>query len=203
MQPLIKLNLDAVLHSGGPVVVELGCGPSKKPGVIGIDRVDSPQVDIVADLEAGLGFLPDNSVDRIGAHHLLEHIENFELLMSEIVRVLKRGGICQVRVPHFSNPYGYSDYTHRRFFGLYSFYYFVDNAYQLGRKVPSRYSDIRIRIISQRFIFSSRTSLGRIPAKLLRMFVNLNRATQEWYEARPWICPCDVLEIVFTPDKKG
>jgi len=121
MEPIVRCDLEQALAGGGPVVVELGCGARKTPGRIGIDCVDLPEVDIPADLEEGVTFLPDDSLDEMHAEHVLEHVEQFEPLIREIVRVLKRGGTCRARVPHFSNPYGYSDYTHKRTFGLYSF----------------------------------------------------------------------------------
>ncbi len=166
MPAVVKINLDAALACGKPVVVELGCGLRKRPGAIGIDRQDSPQVDIIQDLEEGLPFLPDSSIDELHASHLLEHIEDFEGLMREIVRVLKPEGRCHVTVPHFTNPYGYSDYTHKRTFGLYTFYYFVAPEQQLSRKVPNYCPDVRIRILSIRFIFRGRKRLLRFLTRL-------------------------------------
>src|SRR5687768_16736719 len=105
MVPLVKIDLDQVLKGPGPVILELGCGKAPQPGRIGVDMIDLPGVDIVADLEMGLPYLPDACVDEIHARSLLEHLENFELVMREIVRVLRPGGTCHVFVPHFSNPY--------------------------------------------------------------------------------------------------
>ena len=204
MEPKIKISLDEVLTCGKPVVLELGCAAKKTPGRIGIDCVDLPEVDIVADLEAGLGFMPDSSVDEIHAEHVFEHLENFEGMMREVVRVLKGEGTCRVRVPHFTNPYAYSDYTHKRPFGLYTFYYFVDERHQLRRKVPSHYTDIRIRILSQRLIFRSPFRLRNMLRKLYGRIVNCCRWSQEQYEANPWIStPCEAIEVVFTPHKPG
>ena len=137
METLVKIDLEQILKCGDAVIIELGCGHKKKEGRIGIDAVDLPMVDIVTDLEKGLGFLPDDSVDQIHSRSLLEHIENFENLVGEIVRILKKDGTAHIFVPHFSNPYYYSDYTHKRFFGLYSFYYFADHKDQPKRKVPN------------------------------------------------------------------
>ena len=113
---MISAIITEKISRGERVVVELGCGPNKVEGAIGVDKFQDSQVDIVADIENGLPFLPDNSVDELFSRHVLEHIENLELLIREIYRVLKPGGIHRVIVPHFSNPHFYSDYTHRRFF---------------------------------------------------------------------------------------
>ena len=134
----IKIDLEQIINSQNPVVIELGCGKKKREGRITVDQIDLPNVDIVADIENGLPFLPDNSVDEIHCRSVLEHIENFENLMREITRVLKKNGKANIFVPHFSNPYYYSDYTHKRFFGLYTFYYFVEAKNQRKRKELSK-----------------------------------------------------------------
>lgn len=202
MEPLIKIDLNQVLGGDEPVVLELGCGRNKRPGAIGVDRIDLPGVDIVADVEEGLDFLPDSSVDEIYARSFFEHVQDFEGLMSEILRVLKKGGKVFVFVPHFSNPYYYSDPTHKRFFGLYSFYYFVDSKYQLKRKVPTYYFDTKIRILSLKLIFDSPFFFGRIIKKILGVIFNMSSFFQEWYEEDfCYIFPCYGMEIVFTKDE--
>ena len=200
MDALVKIDMGQVLKSGNPVLIELGCGRRKKEGRIGVDAVDLPGVDIVADLEKGLGFLPDNSVDQIHCRSLLEHIENFENLIGEIVRVLKKDGTAHIFVPHFSNPYYYSDFTHKRFFGLYSCYYFVEHEHQLKRTVPNFYTDIRIRISSQRLIFRSSFKILNPLKKLFGWFINLHTVLQAYYEENLcYVFPCHGIEVVFKP----
>jgi ubiquinone/menaquinone biosynthesis C-methylase UbiE len=198
----IKIDLDRILDSPNPVIIELGCGQKKKPGSITIDRVDLPNVDIVADMEEGLPFLPDNSVGAIHCRSVLEHIENFESLMREITRVLKKDGKANIFVPHFSNPYYYSDYTHKRFFGLYSFYYFVEPESQLKRKVPVFYTSTRIKILSLKLVFRSPFFISKHIKKVFGQLINSHRALMEFYEQHLcYILPCDGIEIVFSPVK--
>lgn len=203
MKPIIKIDLERIINNTKSIILELGCGSNKKiKESIGIDKIDFPCVDIVTDLENGLPFFPDNSIDKIYAKSFFEHIENFEKLMKDIVRVLKKGGECHLIVPHFSNPYYYSDYTHKRFFGLYTFYYFSDLKYQLKRKVPNFYTDIRIKIIAQRLIFKSPFKRRKLIKNLIGRFINKNRKWQEFYEENLcFIFPCYEIEIIFTPDK--
>jgi len=204
MEPLIKIDLDKIIKGNDPVIVDLGCGRKKKTGRISVDKLDLSNVDIVADLESGLPFFPDDSVDEIHCRSVFEHIENFENLMREIVRVLKDNGKAHLFVPHFSNPYYYSDYTHRRFFGLYTFYYFVETGHQLKRKVPDFYTDIRINIISQRLVFRSSFWFSRKIKKLLGFVFNYHRLLQEFYEEHLcYILPCYGIEIIFTPDNRS
>ncbi len=202
MELSIRIDLEKVINGDDPVIVELGCGQKKKPGRIGVDKLDLPNVDIVADIENGLAFLPDDSVDEIHCRSVFEHIENFESLMREIVRVLKDNGKAHLSVPHFSNPYYYSDYTHRRFFGLYTFYYFVDAEHQLRRKVPNFYTNVRINIVSQRLVFKSPFWFSRKIKKLLGFVFNCHRSLQEFYEQHLcYIFPCYGIEMVFTPSR--
>lgn len=139
----------------GTIAIDLGCGPNKKTGYIGIDILDLPGVDLAMDIENGLSMLPDSSVDEIYTSHFLEHIQNYEFLLSEMYRILKPGGALRVVVPHFTNPYYYSDYTHKRFFGLYSFDYFSDGANSLPHKVPVYNTKLRFTIVSRRLVFKS------------------------------------------------
>ena len=87
--------------------IDLGCGPNKKTGFKGMDILPLPGVDFVVDLEKGFSFMADNSVDEFYTSHFLEHVQNLELIMAEIHRTLKPGGVLTVFVPHFSNPYYY------------------------------------------------------------------------------------------------
>ncbi len=200
MSTSIKIDLDSRLNSGDKIIVELGCGQKKMPDAIGVDKVDLPNVDIVADMEQGLSFLPDNSVDELHSRSVFEHVDNFQFLMEEIVRVLKKDGLSFVFVPHFSNPHYYSDYTHRRFFGLYTFYYFVESEHQLARKVPNFYTDVRIRIMSQRLKFRSSFSFLKPLKNLFGFFINLHPVIQAYYEENLcYIFPCHGIEVVFKP----
>lgn len=202
MKPQIKIDLEKIINNGEPLILDLGCGTTKKEGRLGIDKLNFSCIDIVTDLENGLPFLPDNSVDEIHSRSLFEHINNFEHFMREIVRVLKNDGRCYLFVPHFSNPYYYSDYTHSKFFGLYTFYYFADNKYQLKRRVPNFYTNIRIKILSQHLVFTSPFISRKLFKKLLGMLFNSHYSLQEFYEENLcYFFPCYGIKVVFTPDK--
>jgi len=198
MPPILKVDLDALMKSGRPVVLELGCGPNKTPGRIGIDRIDLPGVDIVADIDKGLGFLPDSSVDAIYSESFFEHVNDLEGLVREVARVLKPDGYNWLFVPHFSNPHYYSDYTHKSFFGLYTLRYFCADEDQLRRKVPNFYSDVRIRVVSQRLIFFSSFALTRWLKKVFQKVINSNSWLQEFYEENLcYLIPCYGMELRF------
>lgn len=110
-------------------VVDIGCGDNKQtPKAVGIDIIDIPEVDIVADLEEGLP-LPDNFADHIFAVHILEHINNLVDLMNEVHRVLKPYGVLHVMVPNWRFVNSVADPTHVRFFSLQTFKFFCRPAY--------------------------------------------------------------------------
>lgn len=189
----------------GKVSVDLGCGPNKKSGTIGIDILPLNGVDIVTNMEEGLTELPENSVDEYNSSHFLEHVVNFELLLSEIYRTLKPGGIARITVPHFSNPYYYSDYTHKRFFGLYSFDYFSSNPTGYKRTIPVYNSNLSFTVISRKLVFKSPVFWIRnmVRKHFWTRIFNSGKFLQAQYEdAFTKLIPCSEVVFVLKSDKK-
>ncbi len=187
-----------ILAEQGRVIIDLGCGPHKKEGTLGIDILPLPGVDFVANLEEGLPFIPDNSVDEYTSSHFLEHIDHFETMMAEIHRTLKPGGKVRIVVPHFSNPYYYSDYTHRRFFGLYTFDHFTDGNNGFRRKVPLYNRSFQFRVTYRKLIFKSPYIffINLVKKHLFTRLFNLGKYMQALYEdSYTGILPC--YEVVF------
>lgn len=203
MPPLSNDELRERL-SKGPAFVELGCGPNPDPDVIGVDRLPLPGVAVVADLEEGLSFLPDSSVDEVRSRHVLEHVDDLMGLLREIHRVIRPGGTHRCIVPHFSNPYYYSDPTHERFFGLYTFDYLAPEGESGGvrRTLPRFYFDFHFRILARRLVFGSDwPGHRRAGAVAMRVF-NRTTAAQEFYERHVcWRFPCQELHFEMTPVK--
>jgi ubiquinone/menaquinone biosynthesis C-methylase UbiE len=118
--------------------IDLGCGKSKKPGFMGIDRRAFDGVDGVTDLtksrwvfaESSLGgidllplgagefVLPDSSVNEAYCSHFLEHLEHNQRrpervrFMNELWRVLVPGGKATIITPHWASNRAYGDFTH-------------------------------------------------------------------------------------------
>src|SRR5689334_19666962 len=89
-----KRNIIPTFSSMDRVILELGCGPSPTiKNAITVDMLDIEGVDIVCDLDKGFPFLADNSIDEIHSFHFLEHVKDVNVMMAEIYRVLKPGGI--------------------------------------------------------------------------------------------------------------
>lgn len=177
-----KNNILGNLNKREVVIIELGCGQRKTiPTAIGIDLLDMPDVDIISDLNEGLPFFENESVDIIYSSHFLEHLNNFPLLMNEAYRVLKPGGKMLGIVPHFSNPFFYSDYTHRQNFGLYTFSYFSKSKY-FRRDVPIFYNDTDFKIRKIQLIFHSEIRPIHLLRKFFQILINLHPCLLEFYE---------------------
>jgi ubiquinone/menaquinone biosynthesis C-methylase UbiE len=168
----------------GELVLELGCGDEKRHvNAIGVDTRDFPGVDIVGDVFTVLADLPDRSVKAVYAYHFIEHVNDLGSLLKEIVRVCRIDGIIELSAPHFSNPFFYSDPTHKNTFGLYTFAYFFEN--ELFRRPIPDYSRISsATLVSVDLVFKSyRPNYFRhVLKKIFSRIVNLSPWTQELYE---------------------
>jgi len=177
-----KRGILPFLQNRDKLIIELGCGQLRKfPDSVMVDRIDSDAVDIICNLDEGLGFLPDESVDLIYSSHLLEHLNDLGFFMKEIYRVLKKGGRKIGTVPHFSNPYYFSDYTHRTPFGLYTFCYFAGET-PFRRKVLRYDTTINFRISRMKINFYSPIKTVNIFRKVHGLIFNSSRCMQEFYE---------------------
>jgi SAM-dependent methyltransferase len=158
---------------------------------IGVDLRDHDCVDVVGDALEVLATLSVGTVAAIRSYHFVEHVTDVGALMAESARVLKPGGLLEIIVPHFSNPYYYSDYTHKTPFGLYSMCYFASDTL-FRRRVP-QYRTLPLNLCDVTLLFKSTPPFyGRHAIKrLLGFAVNLSRYTQEMYEEGfSWLIPC-------------
>ena len=105
----------------GLMKVDLCGGFNKPPNFVSIDRFNG---DIIADLENGIP-LPSNSVGVLRANDALEHIANKQLIMSEIHRVLIKGGILLSSTPSTDGRGAFQDPTHISFWNQNSFWYWT------------------------------------------------------------------------------
>ena len=106
--------------------INLGCGNNTEEGWINIDMSPTiPNIDICMDLETEKLPIPDNSIDEIKAIHVLEHISNLKLVLTECSRVLKPGGEFTIIVPAYSSLGSFQDPTHVRFFTDNTFKYYL------------------------------------------------------------------------------
>ncbi len=109
-----------------PKILDIGCGPNKLEGALGVDLRPGAGVDMVHDLNVYPWPFPDNEFDLVYASHVLEHLDDVVRAVEEIHRITKPGGLLKVLVPHFSSSSYFTDPTHKHAFSSRSFDYFVE-----------------------------------------------------------------------------
>lgn len=175
--------------------LELGCGDRKvDPDAVGIDLLEAPGVDLVADALEVLAALEPSSVDEIYSAHFLEHIADARGLLAACSRVLRPGGMFRAVIPHFSNPFFYSDPTHDRAYGLYTFSYLVAESF-LHRGVPHYEAPLPFRYANATFAFkSSRPHYVRHGFKQIGRIFNVSTWMKELYEEN-WCWKLPAYEV--------
>jgi SAM-dependent methyltransferase len=188
-----KKNILPQIESVSWIELELGCGNRKRnQQAIGVDILDYPDVDIVGDVYEVLASFPIQSVDAVYSYHFIEHVPDVPKLISELARIVKPNGYVQFVAPHFSNPYFYSDLTHRSFFGLYTFCYLSSDS-PFSRQVPTyqnnflfsiEYVDLRFKSAKPFYVrYALKSLIGKI-------FNSCNYMKELYEENFCYIFPC-------------
>lgn len=182
---ILNKKIHSELANGVLLRLNLGSGGAGRKDCYGVDHLPLAGVDILADLNTPLDALPDNCAGYVFSNHCMEHVREFLPLMREVHRITSAAGSVEIVVPHFSNPFGFSDPTHVRFFGLYTMHYFADRERQPGRrKVPTFYTDVRFEIRWIRIEFYRDGLIDKIFSRLFSTLVNGSFARQNFYERR-------------------
>jgi len=201
-----KKNILKSIHNPGDISLELGCGNRKRhKEAVGIDILEYECVDIQGDVYDILKKIPDNRISAVYSYHFFEHVDDVKGLVQQVARVLVNGGLFVVVVPHFSNPYFYSDHTHLNHFGLYSFSYFSQDTL-FSRTVPHYQTGINFNLQDVSLIFKSpRPFYIRWGfKKMIQLFFNLTPYLKELYEEFfCYLFPCYEIKYVMKkiPDK--
>jgi ubiquinone/menaquinone biosynthesis C-methylase UbiE len=194
----IKQTVRRLVQGKMDLQIELGCGNRKRHATaVCIDLIPNECVDIVGDIVEVLTYFPDNCVSAVYAYHCLEHIKDIPSLMTILARIMKAHGQLRVVVPHFSNPYYYSDPTHVTSFGLYTFSYLAKDLL-MTRKVPNYLPTYQFDLCRIKLVFKSpRPYYFRYGIKkIFQALFNLNHYFMEFYEENLcYLIPC--YEIVY------
>jgi SAM-dependent methyltransferase len=103
--------------------LNLCCGPDIRKDYWNVDIVKNKGVDEIADLNKDFPW-DDNTIDEIFINCSLEHLENVDHFMRESHRVLKKGGILHIIVPHYNT--GIAPHPdHRLYFNFAWFKFFL------------------------------------------------------------------------------
>lgn len=99
----------------GRIAIDLGCGPKKAPGHVGLDIAPAPGVDHVVDFDRDPLPFADDTVSRVFSSHCFEHVADPLRLMREVSRIARHGAEVEIWV-----PYGFHNdaflFEHRTFF---------------------------------------------------------------------------------------
>lgn len=181
------------ISDGQFLSLELGCGERKRHSdAVGIDLLPSEGVDIVGDIYTVLRRFPDKCISTVYSYHCFEHLDGLDKIISELGRVMAKKAQLIVVVPHFSNPYYYSDSTHRQPFGMYTFSYFANDRL-FSRQCPKYQREIYFEIKNVKLVFKSpRPFYVRFGLKkIVQTIFNMNIYLQELYEENfCWLIPC-------------
>jgi SAM-dependent methyltransferase len=127
-----------------PRKVNLGSGGQSLAGYVNVDvNPNAAGVDLVYDLNQYPWPFDSDSIDEVCMDQVLEHLQDRNLAVAEIYRILRPGGLAKISVPHFTWQYAYTDPTHRHFFGYYTFAYYARDCGYFG----FQFSSCRVRLI--------------------------------------------------------
>ncbi len=161
-------------------ILDVGCGTNKYPGAIGLDANPKTGADVIHDLGIAPYPFPDNEFDQIICRHVVEHIPDVMVFMSELHRITKPGGRISLVTPHYTNPDWPADPTHRNHLNSYSFQYFTRD-----RRLFPFYTTVELRVVR---CYVTLANLWRFLG--LQFLVNLDQRWQalrftrkfwEWY----------------------
>ncbi len=149
-------------RAGGPLRLNLGCNADVRTGWVNVDIADYGGNEII-DLNSYPWPFEENSVVEVSASHVLEHLDNFNAVVTELWRICEPDALIDVAVPFFLSTKFYSEPDHRIPFGIRSF----DNYEYLGDRNLRFYerwklsgrtnyqSPARFVVESKRFHFSN------------------------------------------------
>ncbi len=136
-------------RAGTARTLDVGCGPYKIPGAVGIDQQLWPGVDVVYNLERYPWPFADGAFERVICRHSLGHLSDVVKAIEEIHRVLRPGGRVEIVAPHFSSDNAFVDPTRRAFFGYRSMDYFCANSDGKYRYTQRQFALREVRISFQ------------------------------------------------------
>jgi len=122
--------------------LDMGCGPRKKEGFLGVDQYAMEGVDVVLNIGVDPWPWENDTVEEINASHFLEHLTARQRVhfMNEAFRVLKDGGKAVIATPHWASNRAYGDFTHQWPPVAEMFYYYLKREW---RATNASHTDIK------------------------------------------------------------
>ena len=142
-----KHTTPAAIAASSHAVLDVGCGLRKRPGAVGIDANPRSHADVFHNLNRFPYPFAQNSVDEIYCDNVLEHLDDIVQVMEELHRIAKPSALVTIIVPFFPHRYASTDPTHRHYFGLHSFDYFMEGT----PNAEFQYSDANYELVAVEF----------------------------------------------------
>jgi len=98
--------------------INLGCGSNILPGYVNVDWSPSAGADVVWNLNCFPWPFESDSFSEVLVEHLIEHLDDPDMMMAEIYRITENGANVRIITPHFSSYQAYGDLSHKRHCGL-------------------------------------------------------------------------------------
>jgi len=165
--------------------LDIGCGPFKQSGCLGVDLLRIPGVDVVADATA-LPFA-ESSIEYVHSRSTLEHIPALLTAIREFYRVCRDGATVELVLPHFSSYEYYRDPTHLRSFSIQSFDYF-DRARTAGNALPAYLPGVDLEVIERKLIWWDRWQFQSKSAWKRALLKALTGLIEGLANVKPFFC---------------
>jgi ubiquinone/menaquinone biosynthesis C-methylase UbiE len=175
--------------------LNIGAGNDILPGYVNLDIAKLPGVDIVHDVNKLPLPFQDNTVDEAYAKDIIEHIQEYHLLLKDLHRIMKPGATLKIMSPHFTSCNGPSDPSHCHVFAVRTFSFFCrenPNFDWESRKYYYSFSFSRLQ--SVRITFPKHFLWDRIN----EFVVNIHPKVQMFYELTGWsrLFPAENIVVV-------
>ncbi len=123
--------------------LNIGCGNVIKKGYGNLDFINGKNVDKVHNLNKFPYPFRDKQFKEITASHIIEHLNDLPKTMKELYRILSKGGILKITVPHFSYP---SNAFHKIYFCSFDFSYFIKSANSTSKETFPMFKSCKTKI---------------------------------------------------------
>lgn len=154
-------------------ILDLGCGNRKRAGAVGVDINSRSQADVIHDLNIIPYPFPADHFDEIICDNILEHLNDVITTMEEIHRIAKAKALVTIIVPFFAHRDAATDPTHKHFFGIHSFDYFIEGT----ANASFLYSTIKYSLLSVEFEKGLKTI--RWYDHIIKRFANMKKDLYE------------------------
>jgi len=125
--------------------LNLGSGDQRMPAAVNVDMRPSTGAEVIHDLNELPWPFSDEEFDCVYALDILEHLDSVVDTLEEIHRILKPGGVAEIRYPHWQSENSWIDPTHKWHLHERSLNYF-DPTTEIGKKY-GYYSECKFKIL--------------------------------------------------------